>query len=364
VTGLHELLARSATAGARIQRRDGSFPEGENGPYRDPETPVRNTAHWLVLLATTWLRTGEPRLREAALRAAGFLTGPEARPEGATFLCRKRAGKDACNGLVGQAWAIEALAEAAACLEADSLAKLAEEVFLRHPFDARAGLWQRVEVDGRTLGPDFTLNHQLWFAAAGALLAPLAAPEVAARARAFLDALPRGLALYRDGAMHHPVAPAAAARASPRVALRLARERFLRRGRREQAVGYHAFNLYALALLRTRFPDHRFWRSSCFERVWRYGGSPAFRLAVAANPYAWPYNPTGIEMAYVLRVFIPGAHTEQERWLAEQLRRHLDPVTCLLSRATPDPRTLSARFYEAARLGDLCVPDDAIGARA
>ena len=130
---------------------------------------MRNTAHWLVLFATTHWRSGEPRLREAALRAARFLASAETRPAGATFWCRSSPGKDACNGLVGQAWAIEALAEAAASLDAEPLAKLAEMVFLRHPFDERARLWRRVEVDGRVLGPDFTLNHQLWFAAAGVL---------------------------------------------------------------------------------------------------------------------------------------------------------------------------------------------------
>jgi hypothetical protein len=365
VTGLHDLLARSAAAGLRLQRPDGSLPGGTNGPYGDPETPVRNTAHWLVLFATTYFRTGEAGLREAALRAARYLASPEARPAGASFLCRTRAGKDACNGLVGQAWAIEALAEAALSLDAEPFAKLAEAVFLRHPFDARTGLWSRVEVDGRLLGPDFTLNHQLWFAAAGALLAPLAAAEVDLRVRAFLAALPRSLALHRDGAVRHAVSPAAAARALPGAALRLARERL--RGRaalREKALGYHAFNLHALAILCARVPDHGFFSSARFERAWRFAGSQAFTAALAGNRYAWPYNPTGLEMAWALEVFSPGSRAEQERWVAEQLRRHFDPTTGLLARATPDPATLAARLYEAARLGDLAIPDDALEARA
>jgi hypothetical protein len=264
---------------------------------------------------------------------------------------------------VGQAWAIEALAEAALCLDAEPLAKLAESVFLRHPFDARTGLWSRVEADGTPLGPDWTLNHQLWFAAAGAVLAPLASAEVGGRVRAFLSALPRSLALHRDGAVRHAVSPAAAARAAPRVALRLARAR-LRGGAalREKAVGYHAFNLHALAILRARVPDHPFFASPRLERAWRFAGSDAFRAAAGGNPYAWSYNPIGLEMAFALEVF-GAAPGEPERWVAEQLRRHFDPVTRLLARATPDPATLAARLYEAARLGDLAIPDDALEAR-
>jgi hypothetical protein len=364
MTGLHDLLARSAAAGLRLQRPDGCLAAGVNGPYADPETPVRNTAHWLVLFATMHWRSGEPRLREAALRAAAFLSSAAVRPAGATFQCRTRSGKDACNGLIGQAWAIEALAEAATCLDAEPLAKLAETVFLLHPFDAHAGLWRRVEVDGTVLGPDFTLNHQLWFAAAGSVLAPLAAAEVGLRVRAFLDALPRSLALHRDGAVRHPVSPRTALRIAPRVGLRLARERVgLRAPLREKAVGYHAFNLHALATLRTRLPEHAFWTSPRFERAWGYAGSPAFRAEVAVNRYAWPYNPTGFEMAWALDAFAPGSRAEQEGWVALQLRRHYDARTNLLSRATSDPVTLAARLYEAARLGDLCIPEDALEPR-
>jgi hypothetical protein len=344
-----------------VQRRDGSFAPGRNGPYADADTPVRNTAHWLLLLATVHARSGERRLRDAALRAAAWLASSEARPGSHTFLCRTTAGKDSCNGLVGQAWAIEGLVGAAACLGAEPLSKLAEAVFLRHPFDERTGLWRRVECDGRTLGPDYTLNHQLWFAAAGALLAPLAASEVGARVRAFLDALAQGFAVHRDGAVRHAVAAPAAWRSDRRVALR-ARWRE-RAAARERSAGYHAFNLHALALLRMHHPDHAFFASRRFARAWRHARSPEFERAAAGNRFAFPYNPTGIEMAQALAVFEPGSREEQERWLAEQLRRHWDAATSLLARATDDPETLAARLCQAARLPDLRVPDDALAER-
>jgi len=358
MTGLHDLLARSAAAALRAQRRDGSFAPGRNGPYADADTPVRNTAHWLLLLSTAHAHGGERRLRDAALRAAAWLASSEARPGSHSFLCRTAAGKDSCNGLVGQAWAIEGLAGAAACLGAEPLSKLAEAVFLRHPFDERAGLWRRVESDGRTLGPDYTLNHQLWFAAAGALLAPLAASDVGARVRAFLDALATSFAVHRDGAVRHAVAAPAAWRSDGRVALRLLRARWRERtAARERAVGYQAFNLHALALLRMRHPDHAFFASRRFARALRYARSPGFERAAAGNRFAFPYNPTGIEMAQALAVFAPGSRDEQERWLAEQLRRHWDPATSRLARATPDPETLAARLCQAVRLPDLRIPD-------
>lgn len=361
MTHLRELLTRSAAAALPSQRADGSFTAGCNGPYGDRETPARNTGHWLVSLCAAWRFTGEERFREAALAASRFLASEKTRPGGATFAHREQPGKDACNGLVGQAWSIEALCEAAFTFDAPHLSELAEQVFLLHPFDPDTGLWRAVEVDGSSLPYDVTFNHQLWFAAAGALLAPLVSTEVAARVARFLARLPRNLALHQSGLVRHVVAPGAFAWHQPRLAVRLLRARWRERPEpvhKEKEAGYHAFNLYALAMLRRHAPDHAFWRSQAFAALWRYARGDAHRVATASNAYAWPYNPTGIEMAFALETLEgPAARSESVAWLAEQLARHWDPASSQLRRGTPDPDTLAARFYEAVRLPDLPLAD-------
>lgn len=362
MTGLRELLARGAEAALENQRDDGSLPPGRNGPYGDAETPVRNTGHWLVSFCALQRWSGEQRYQDAALAAARYLAGEKSRPGGASFHHRARGVKDVSNGLIGQAWSIEALAEAAECFDAPQLSELAEQVFLLHPFDSNTGLWRSVELDGSPGSWDVTFNHQLWFAAAGTRLAPLASREVAARVQRFLDRLQRNLALQDSGRVRHLVSPAAFLRAQPRLALRLWRTR--RREGPEQAhkeAGYHAFNLYALASLRRHAPDHPFWRQPVFERLWRYARSEGHRRATERNRFAWPYNPIGIEMAFALETLEgPGARSEAENWLAEQLQRHWDPDAAALCRDTVDPRTLSARLYEAVRLPDLDVPESAL----
>jgi hypothetical protein len=359
---LHELLEAAARAGREAQQPDGSFAPGRNGPYGDRETPVRTTGHWLVELLAAWQRTGEAGFCAAAEAALGWLLADKARPEGASFWHRVGPSKDRCNGLVGQAWTLEALAAAADTLHSLEAAELAERVFLLHPFDERVGLWRRVEIDGRDLGFDPTLNHQLWFAAAGALLAPSAGAEVGRRVARFLACLPRNLALRRDGLVRHWVAPWGLARRSRREALRhwimSAREAPVLAGKE---VGYHAFNLYALALLRLHLPDAGFWRSTAFARLWQAARGPAFRAAVDTNIHGWPYNPTGIEMAFALEVFEGRAsRAEQSAWLSEQIARHWDPRARAMRRGTPDPETLAARLYEATRLSDLPVPVQAV----
>lgn len=358
MTGFHDLLDEAARGARARQLPDGSLPPGHNGPYRDPETPVRNTAHWLVGFCTAWRRSREPALRAGAEAALGYLLSEAARPAGGAFHHRRAAGKDRCNGLVGQAWCVEALATAAEVLELDAAASVAAEVFQLHPFDERVGLWKRVEIDGRPLGWDATLNHQLWFAAAAADLVPRTEREVARRVERFLDLLPRNLALRPDGIVHHWCAPWGVARREPRVALRMARAaRREAEALAEKELGYHAFNLLALARLRRRRPDHPFWRHDAFARLWRAARRPDFRTALADNPWGWPYNPTGLEMAVALEVFEgPGVRADQERWLADQLERHWEPQTRRLARDCPDPETLAARLYEGAALPDLALP--------
>jgi hypothetical protein len=184
---LSELIEQSGRVALGMQGSDGSFPPGQNGPYADRETPVRTTAHWLITLLSLHERTGEAAFRDAAARAAGYLRSDDVRPMGASFLARTLPERDFCNGLIGQAWAFEAMAAAAEPLGQPRLRELARELFLRHPFDERAGLWRCLNVEG-SHGPfDMTFNHQLWFAASGALIEADPRGELGARVQRFLD---------------------------------------------------------------------------------------------------------------------------------------------------------------------------------
>ena len=123
-----------------------------------------------------------------------------------------------------------------------------------------------------------------------------------------------------------------------------------------KALGYHAFNLHALAMLKAQYPHHASWGSARFHATWRYACSAEYRKLLDGNPYGYPYNPPGIEMAYALEVFGGGdRRKEQERWLAEQMRRCYDEESGMMARGTEDPRTHAARLYEATRLPDLGV---------
>lgn len=368
---LSSAISQISTAHLDAVQSDGSVPAGKNGLYGDHETPVRNTSHWLLTYSSLFQSTNDQRFREASGRLSTYLCSHDARPDEMSFHHRISSSKDQCNGLIGQAWTIEALAVAARVLDDPKLVKLANKVFLLHPQDNRTGLWKRVEIDGRTLPFDATFNHQLWFAAAGGLLAdlPWTDKQIDDQVRTFLDELGSNLRLYPSGLIFHPFKPESLKRLlhltradkRHRIGVTFLTSSVPLPSRRQQlkwkAVGYHAFNLYAFALLKQQYPDHDFWNSQKWKQALEYVTTEEYRDAVWKNEYGSPYNPVGFEVAFAMEVFDIGSLEERRWWVRKQLEHHYNPETNRMDRNTEDAETLTARIYEATRLEHMSFSD-------
>jgi len=374
---LYELLADCADEAIEKMAENGSLPPGRNGPWNDPETPVRNTGHWLLTFLNAYESSNEDRYRSASDRAVEYLLSQEARPYEQTFHHRHVSSQDRCNGLIGQAWSIEALVAAGETLDREELLHLAESVFLLHPFDERLAAWKIVDIDGTVIGFDMTFNHQLWFAAVGALLAqqPNTNPEVERRVRRFMDELKANTQLYESGIIRHLLKPdfnipkyttvffdGIRRGTAHKMILGQLRSMATRGGEssskdewHERAIGYHSFNMYAFALLYERFPSHDFWNSRVFDRALSFATGDGFAAQLDGNPYGYPYNCSGIEMAYVLEVFGENNRDAQREWIDRQLALHYDPRGKMLSKNTADANTLTARLYESTRVSDIAI---------
>ena len=361
---LQNILIKASLRAASTQRNNGSFEAGCNGPYKHFETPVRNTAHWLSLfcysIRLNKLDLEEKKsLEESSRKAVAYLLSHSSRPNNKSFFCRSAIGKDSCNGLIGQAWTIEGLMSAYNELNIENARNVALEVFFQHPFDYEKGIWKRVEVDGHTLDFDFTFNHQLWFAAIATLFKDKKVDKMVKR---FLDVVGQNVEIYSDGILYH---------ATPIVKynffklrdmpgylkeiLRGFQKHKIKNSLYIKSVGYHSFNLYAYAILKKKFPNHNFWNSDTFLKMISITNNKAFLENLDKGPYGWPYNPTGIELAYVGKVFSLGEEYSQ-KWLSLQCKKTYESLNDnLMIKGSADIATSSARIYEAVRIVDISL---------
>ena len=359
---LSDIILQTARSGIALQSDNGTFPPGHNGPYNDKETPVRNTAHWLITMLKAYKISGQNIFKSSAHKAAQYLTTSEARPMNATFLCRLNPEKDFCNGLIGQAWVIEALILASQILEDYRYKKLAKTVFLDHPFNHEIGLWRIVNSDGSYRSYDMTFNHQLWFAAAGGMIDNSSDSKIGKRVNRFLNcAQKKHLRVNRIGRIQHAIVNSPC-RKMLRFFLNLIVHPIKAKDQKteilQKEIGYHAFNLYAFALLKENFSDHSIWKTKKIFNIIEYINSREFKKDIETNRYAYPYNPSGFEVGFSLQVFKEmNADIENDMrwWIKQQLIKNFDDKIKLMKLKTEDSNTLAARFYEVTRIQNIQV---------
>lgn len=369
MNSLREIVLACADVALSRQSESGYMPAGHNGPWNTSETPVRNTGHWLITFLKAHQWTDESKYHDAALEAVEFLLSDQARPHGQTFHHLIGTTASRPNGLVGQAWSIEALATAGDVLDRPDLLDLAAKVFLLHLFDETVGAWRVVDIDGRSLGFDLTFNHQLWFAAAGGLLAhhSRVPDEVHQQVLRFLDELESNITVTNEGVIEHPFKPRLHPVKYTKICFDIARTGQLRKiargalesevsdGMVDKAIGYQSFNLYGLALLAEQFPKHSIWDSSSVGRSIAFVNTTQFRDRLDDNPYGYPYNVSGFELAYVEEILGEGNTQRQTAWIERQLERTYDESVPTVGAHTEDTSTVGARLYEATRIADISV---------
>jgi hypothetical protein len=358
----------------QYQRKDGSFQGGHNGPYYDDETPVRNSGHWLITFAKCYKLTGREIFKERAAHIAEFLSAERAKPNAYTFHHRNSERKNKCNSLIGQAWTIEALMEAYNLLDEYKYKEIAEEIFFLHPFIEKYGLWRRVEIDGTLLSTDRTFNHQLWFAACSSLISE--SDRIKERVLVFLENIDRNMVVLRDGLIYHKIKRLLPERYKNRNVLKLylieiykkLREDYVNRNLRieikNKSIGYQSFNLYAFAILREQFPEHRYWKSDKLGKTISYLLTEGYLNGLKNNKYGFPYNPPGFELPYSLSILSDFDEAKKieliKYWLNRQLEFNYNQASKMLDKNTEDALTLTARIYELARLDKKILNEDII----
>ncbi|MCX5848699.1 MAG: hypothetical protein NTW65_04555 [Deltaproteobacteria bacterium] len=370
---LYDLIVRSASEGLKIQNTAGEYPSGHNGPWNDADTNVRTTAHWALITFKAYEITGEEKFLSSAIMACDYLIRKEVRPYGYTFYCRTyQKGRNMCNGLIGQAWAMEPLIFIGASLNNPEYLRVVRNVVLMHKYSRKYHAWNNTEINGTTLGINNTLNQQVWFAAlsltAGKILRD---KELNDSAEDFFINLPLlGSYIEEKGLIRHEFnVHSCTFRSTVKKLISGKIKRAMHHDKINLlSQGYLSFVLYGLALVYERNSEEHFWND---DRL-KIFISDAIDYIIDNLPfgwgektgYRWCYNPTGIEMAYVLQVFQKYLNSESfsdliSLFLNKQFEFYYDFEKNVLSKNTMDPAILSARLYEAVRLKNynICMPN-------
>ncbi len=352
--------------------RSGYVVAGSNGPHLTPETALRNSSHWIISLARAFQLTGDENYKTSAIALGATLLDETYRPYGFSFYAREGKGDDRCNGLIGQAWVIEALTKLHALTGNSVYRTLGIQLAKQHKFDAHFSVWHSLDIDGTILNIDNVFNHQLWFCATIALMNRGQDKVLNDRVQSFMDNLDNNLSVNESGLVLHHIARIIK---SPKVRFQgllkhlrqgTIKERLLKiqiktDGGYKTCVrardnGYHAFNTYAFAMLKTARPDHVFWSSDKYRKLMTYLQDIELAESLEESIYGFPYNPPGFEIPYALENMSNAGNVDilevSRVWLQKQISYSYNPDTKMMDRNCVDAATQSARLYEAARFSD------------
>ena len=346
---------------------------GCNGPYMCMDTPVRNTAHWLITYSYLWKRTKDEKYRGIALDFARYLLDMQNQSRLGAIECISGRGSDPLNGMIGQAWVIEALIYAYETFGDKDLLYCAVRIFRSQDFDQSTGFWKKVNPDGTAGGFDYTLNHQIWFAIAGILiLKHQENSEIQHQVDRHLDRVareyfgihPDGL-IQHFGAMKHPRKAFASLYLKQYVKYAGLRLRVFRPDKVDitvQEEGYHLFELFGYAHIAALLDDYPLFRKKNFRKALGYSRNIRImneRLGIHSpltmNRYAYGYNSPAYEVPLIDLIF-DGTVNEKKITELLELQKELtyDPETGRMGRNNSDPETLEARLYEYVSFCDLC----------
>lgn len=361
------------TAEKILKEGAGAVTPGNNGPYYNVETNVRNMAHWCVTFSEYYIHTKEERYHKLLLILAdAIMNSPEYNGKG-VYKCREIKSSDEVNGVIGPAWIIEGLVAAYRALGDEKYYYRALEIFKALPFNSGLRLWNRRNMQNKELGVDVTFNHQLWIAAAGALINSCKKDdEIQEYLCRFIDALPRNCTIRACGRVAHFTASDTHGFISEigrrvRDAKSDLSEKMGRASMAYKECGYHSFNLYGFGILCNNWKESiPFVKTKKFKKTLEYifknesyvnrlssaelsldETNISTKLKVDFNVFAFAYNSPAFELPLIMRTF--GIEDKKEIFEAlcdKQLGFTYDEKQESFCKNTDDAITLNARVYE------------------
>lgn len=347
---------------------------GINGPYDDPETRVRNLSH-LIIITSIEVSLYDNVEDKAVLKSMSeeLLSLAD---ENGLFVMREKKGKDRCNGVIGHAWVIEALIYAFKILQENELIDLALKISEKHEFQEKIGLWGRPGKGKDDEAIDYTLNHQLWYAASLFELNEVVnSDKIKKELDVFMGALNKNFTNSKGGKIGHSIYRRLdfkySAKCSVKRGVHAFNELIHSPSFAYKEEGYHMFNIMALARIYAIRKDFPFFYSKKFSKSIKYincgdflekllseqiGLDASFQNRIeekdekSINIYGYPYNVPGFEILFSSEVFSDKINNKVvKECIDKQFELTYDNALQMFGYRCHDKNTINYRVYEYYR---------------
>lgn len=364
-----EYMEKIARRNLEFFLEQGYATAGHNGPHGHKDTPVRNTAHYLVIYSYLYKKYGEEKFAQVCQLFFSYLRECQEKTKSGAIQCMITDRFDRLNGLIGQGWVIESLIYYYETFKVDEALRVAKKIYDSQQYQWDKHLWHRIDLDGTDLGIDVTSNHNVWFAACSYKLAEyLNAPEIDEEIQDFLT---KGqhiiLNTYSNGLMVHRVVckdPQFKKGRWKRIVRQvLTPVKFLNPRKLDSHYmenAYHIFDIYGFLLLKEKYGHLPIFNSDSFlhavalsKDVRKLEKLNKTTDIKTANAYYYTYNSPTFEWPYVAKAL--GFYDEgvAKELYANQERLTYNPSMDDFSLNNPDIETWNARTYEIIRYLDL-----------
>jgi hypothetical protein len=325
--------------------KTGFFAAGWNGSRCALETPIRNTSHLALAFAVGGIVFKDEAFLKCSEVLINWLTKDCPFEKNGYYTNRFKPGQDSCNGVIGPAWLIFSLVKCGKILNLNPPLGIADQIYQQNRFNKLEKLWHRYDPETKNFSIDYTIDHQIFFAAAASEIGDVE------KVKWFLDNIEKsGLKIRECGRIHHILF----SKYSIRNRLNLLRYAKTERSNvhyiNELEDGYHHYTLFVLALIYKKSSNHTFFHSSNFQRALRYLDSNwAERIKI--NQYAYSYNAPGFEIPLILKQFpkLSGLSTND---ILVIYQKQLEFIRVKnenqLVVDSVDPNNLISRIYELA----------------
>ena len=347
---------------------------GHNGPHGHIDTPIRNTGNFLMIYTYLYKKNKDSKYLELCKKFAKYICEEAKKSKNGAIKCMTTNKFNYLNGLVGQAWAIEALlyyygiSYDVECLET------ACKIFYAQKYDYDLHIWRLQDIDGKDIGISRTYNHNVWFiACASKILEYKEDAEILNIVNDFLTkGVKRDFRIYSNGLLKHLVKIAENYyevlnwKSIIRFFLYPLRKINLRKlDTRYIEKGYHVFDMYGFCMLEERFPNYDFFSSKKYKKAINYALNykklnKELNIYKAIkhknnnfNIYSYTYNSLAFEYPYVSSFFGKKDYKIYKELYEIQCELMYDADTKLFSKYNPDQITFDGKTSEIIKFLEM-----------